>query len=97
MARTQTMVQLNDELVAELDQEAARRACSRSALIRVAVEELLGSQANRAKEQAWIAGYLRIPQDQPDDWGNLIAQAEADGHRLAQRLDADADRNGQAW
>jgi metal-responsive CopG/Arc/MetJ family transcriptional regulator len=91
------MVQLNEELIAELDQEASRRACSRSALIRTAVEELLGSKTNRAKEQAWIAGYLRIPQDQPDDWGDLIAQAEADGHDLAQRLDAEADRNGRAW
>lgn len=91
------MVQLNDKLIDELDQEALRRACSRSALIRTAVEEFLNAHANRAMEQAWVDGYRRTPQDQQDDWGDLAASARADGHKMAQRLDADADRNGLAW
>lgn len=41
LARTQTMVQLSDELVAALDDEAERRNMSRSALIRQAVTEFL--------------------------------------------------------
>ncbi|MGH9035673.1 MAG: CopG family transcriptional regulator, partial [Acidimicrobiia bacterium] len=43
MARTQTMVQLSDELIGLVDAEAARRGVSRSALIREAIAEHLAA------------------------------------------------------
>ena len=68
MARTQTMVQLSDELVAELDREAARVGQSRSALIRDAVIAYLAERSEAEKVRRYLDGYRRIPPGTPDPY-----------------------------
>ncbi len=70
MARMQTIVQLSDKLLAELD---ARRACegrSRSEVIREAIETYLASDREAAIDRAIVDGYTRIPptEDFGGDW-----------------------------
>lgn len=65
MARTQTLVQLTDELVAALDTEAARRRLSRSALIREVLEAHLSAESEAEIDRRIIEGYTRIPPDPP--------------------------------
>jgi hypothetical protein len=94
MARTQTMVQLTDELVAVLDAEATRRDLSRSALIREAVEHHLDGARRAGVGECIIAGYRRIPVTKPDGWAGLDALAEAATGEVAQRLDAEERQAG---
>jgi metal-responsive CopG/Arc/MetJ family transcriptional regulator len=72
IARQQTLVQLSEELVAALDQRAARRGVSRSRLIREAIQDYLMRDADAAIDAAIVDGYTRIPQED-DPW----AYAEA--------------------
>ena len=46
MTRTQTLVQLNEELLRRLDERGAREGRSRSALIREAIEAYLHDEEN---------------------------------------------------
>ena len=72
--RTQTLVQLTEDLVARLDRRAAREGVSRSALVRDLLDEAL--QADRAAElsQQIVDGYRRVPQETAEDeWGDLAA------------------------
>jgi metal-responsive CopG/Arc/MetJ family transcriptional regulator len=66
MARTQTIVQLTDELLAELDARRAREGRSRSELIRQAIESYLADDRDAAIDDAIVDGYTRIP---PEDLG----------------------------
>lgn len=59
--RTQTLVQLSDELLGRLDERAAREGRSRSALIRDAIEEYLYDEAKAKIDREIIEGYERIP------------------------------------
>lgn len=61
VARTQTLVQLTDELVALLDERAAKERRSRSTLIREAVEQYLHDEREAEVDRAIIEGYRRIP------------------------------------
>jgi len=76
MARTQTLVQLSDELIALLDQRAARLRRSRSDLIREALESFLAADAEAEVSRQIIAGYERIPQcdDGLDPWSERAAR-----------------------
>jgi metal-responsive CopG/Arc/MetJ family transcriptional regulator len=65
MARTQTLVQLEDALVAMLDQRASKLGTSRSALIRQAVSAYLAADADAAIDEAIVAGYRRFPAEKP--------------------------------
>jgi predicted transcriptional regulator len=94
MARTETLVQLSSELIAALDAESKKRGCSRSALIREAVEEHLARSTERDRLDRYVAGYERRPQLDTDRWGAL---SDAAGHDMARRLDTDADADGAAW
>jgi Ribbon-helix-helix protein, copG family len=94
MARTETLVQLSSELIAALDVESKKRGCSRSALIRTAIEEHLDRSNEKTKIDRYVEGYRRRPQSDHDRWGQL---ADHDGHDMAQRLDADADADGAPW
>jgi metal-responsive CopG/Arc/MetJ family transcriptional regulator len=67
MARTQTIVQLNDELLERLDARRQREGRSRSELIRDAVERYLEADREAAIDRAIIEGYTRVPPD--DDLG----------------------------
>ncbi|MGI8939889.1 MAG: ribbon-helix-helix protein, CopG family [Iamia sp.] len=89
MARTQTLVQLNETLLAALDQRAARRGVSRSQVIREAVEAHLGQDHDAEISRRIIEGYERTPQATPDEWGapgDLTSAATRDLHR---RLDVE--------
>ena len=75
MSRTQTLVQLDDQLLASLDQRAAERGVSRSKLIRDAIEMYLAEDIGGAIDAAIEAGYHRRPPDHPDALVQQIAVA----------------------
>lgn len=64
IARKQTLVQLSDELIEELDREAARRSLSRSALIREAVEGHLAAAGEAEAIRRYVESYRRFPQSE---------------------------------
>jgi metal-responsive CopG/Arc/MetJ family transcriptional regulator len=72
MARRQTLIQLDDERLAALDERAAASGRSRSDLIREAIDLLLGTGDAAAIDAAIVAGYTRYPPD-----GELDAMARA--------------------
>ena len=63
MARKQVLVQLDDDLVARLDELGSRLKMSRSELIRRAALGLLDQAWELEAEQITIAAYLRQPED----------------------------------
>jgi metal-responsive CopG/Arc/MetJ family transcriptional regulator len=67
VARKQTLVQLSDELVAALDEEAVRAGRSRSELIRDAIEAYLAQTRAAEIDAAIVEGYTRIPPGELDD------------------------------
>ena len=98
MARTQTMVQLTQELVESLDALATRRSLSRSALIREFVVEGLQQSTAAAVGERIADGYRRIPQAQPDEWGDLAAASDIATGELMARLDAEERAAGhEPW
>ncbi|HVY95728.1 MAG TPA: ribbon-helix-helix protein, CopG family [Solirubrobacterales bacterium] len=75
MARTQTLVQLSDELLRRLDERAAREGRSRSALIRQAIEAYLYDEESARIDQEIREGYERIPQtDEEMEWAEASAR-----------------------
>jgi Arc/MetJ-type ribon-helix-helix transcriptional regulator len=63
MARTQTLVQLSDELLAHLDARVARDGRSRSELIREAVASYLADDLDAEIDRRIVASYSRQPQE----------------------------------
>jgi metal-responsive CopG/Arc/MetJ family transcriptional regulator len=63
VARTQTLVQLSDELLAHLDARAARDGRSRSDLIREAVAGYLAADREAEIDRRIIEAYTRQPQE----------------------------------
>ena len=75
VARTQTLVQLNEELLAMLDERAARERRSRSTLIREALEMFLRDEIDGAVGRRIVEGYRRIPQTSEEDaWAQSAAR-----------------------
>ena len=74
MARRQTLVQLSDELLALLDQRAARTGRSRSDLIRSAIERELAEDREAVIDAAIVEGYRRIPPQQDNPWAEASAK-----------------------
>jgi metal-responsive CopG/Arc/MetJ family transcriptional regulator len=66
VARTQTLVQLSDELLRRLDERAAREGRSRSALIREAIEAYLHDEENARIDREIREGYERIPETEEE-------------------------------
>lgn len=66
MARTQTLVQLTDELLAEVDALAARQGRNRSELIRDALSRYLSDDPDAEIDRRIVAAYTRQPQT-PDE------------------------------
>jgi Arc/MetJ-type ribon-helix-helix transcriptional regulator len=66
MARTQTLVQLTDELLAQLDARATREGRSRSELIREAVTGYLTPEREAEIDRQIVEGYTREPQTAPE-------------------------------
>lgn len=71
MSRRQTLVQLNDALLAALDQEAAATGRSRSDLIRAAIERYLAESSELDKRI--VEAYRRTPQTR-DTWVEKLAR-----------------------
>jgi metal-responsive CopG/Arc/MetJ family transcriptional regulator len=62
MARTQTLVQLSDELLAQLDARAAREGRNRSELIREALSGYLAADRQAEIDRLIVEAYTRQPQ-----------------------------------
>jgi metal-responsive CopG/Arc/MetJ family transcriptional regulator len=75
--RTQTLVQLNEDLLRRLDERAAREGRSRSALIRDAIEAYLYDEENTRIDREIREGYERFPETDEE-----IAAAERETRRL---------------
>lgn len=73
MARQPTLVQLNDDLLASLDQRAAAAGISRSELIRTALESFLANDRAAEIDAAIVEGYTRIPPPERDPWAEAAA------------------------
>lgn len=98
MARTQTMVQLNEELLESLDAVAGRRGVSRSALIRELVVDGLQRSGAAAVGERIADGYRRMPQALPDEWGDPVMMADVATEDLLVRLDAEDRAAGhESW
>lgn len=77
MARTQTLVQLSDELLRRLDERAAREGRSRSALIRDAIEAYLYDEEDARIDREIREGYERIPETEDE-----MREAEENARRM---------------
>lgn len=78
--RTQTMVQLTDELIQALDQRAAAADVSRSQVIREAIEAYLSEDREAEIDRRIVEGYRRMPQGgefDVDEWGDLGSMVTA--------------------
>ena len=74
VSRTQTLVQLSEDLLRRLDERAAREGRSRSALIREAIEAYLYDEENARIDREIREGYERIP---PSEADHRAAEREA--------------------
>lgn len=63
MVRKQVLVQLDDGLVARLDEAAERLGVSRSELLRRGATAVLEAEDSRAADDALREAYTRTPQD----------------------------------
>lgn len=80
--RTQTLVQLTDELRETLDRRAAQLGVSRSKLIRDLLEEGLATERADELSRRLVEAYVRVPQaDARDAWGDLDAWSDANTRR----------------
>lgn len=80
--RTQTLVQLTEELVELLDRRAARAGLSRSALVRELLADALREDRAGDLSRRIVDGYRRVPQEIADDeWGDLDAWTESNTRR----------------
>lgn len=66
MARTQTLVQLTDELLRRLDARAAREGRSRSELVREAITSYLATDREAEIDRLIVEGYTRHPQTEDE-------------------------------
>jgi metal-responsive CopG/Arc/MetJ family transcriptional regulator len=72
MARTQTLVQLSDELLDRLDSYRARAGRSRSEVIREAIERYLQGDREAEIDRLLVDAYTRQPPD--DIWSEQAAR-----------------------
>ena len=98
MARTQTIVQLNDELLAALDQRAVAHGVSRSQVIREAIESYVREDLDAEISRRIVDGYRRHPQAVRDAWGDPRAWTDRAARELHQRLTAEEREAGpDSW
>ncbi len=92
------MVQLTDDLLRDLDVEAAERGISRSAVIREALESHLTARRADLVGEAIADGYRLIPPATPDGWGSLEEFADLAALEVMQRLAAEEREVGfEPW
>ncbi|HWD08866.1 MAG TPA: CopG family transcriptional regulator [Actinomycetota bacterium] len=90
--RTETMVQLNEELLAVLDRKARESGVSRSQLIRQALEAYLASDREAELDRQIVEGYTRMPQGgefDRDEWGDVGAMMNALAAESLRTLDGE--------
>lgn len=93
--RTQTLVQLTEELVDLLDRRAARDGVSRSALVRDLLAAALREDHALEISARIVDGYRRVPQQTADDaWGDLDAWTESNARRNLAALGREEE---QSW
>ena len=63
MARREVLVQLDDELVAQLDEIARARGTSRSELLRRGARAIIAAEELAAADAELVAAYRRQPPD----------------------------------
>lgn len=63
MARREVLVQLDDDLVARLDELAARLGTNRSELLRRGAHAVISAQDLALADQEMVAAYQRQPND----------------------------------
>jgi Arc/MetJ-type ribon-helix-helix transcriptional regulator len=63
MARRQTLVQLSDELIVQLDARVAREGRSRSDVIREALTDYLATDRDAEIDRQIVEAYTRQPQE----------------------------------
>jgi metal-responsive CopG/Arc/MetJ family transcriptional regulator len=71
-ARTQTLVQLSDELLERLDSYRAREGRSRSAVVREAIERYLAADREAEIDRLIVDAYERRPPE--DVWNEQAAK-----------------------
>ncbi len=67
MARTQTLVQLSDDLLTRLDARRAREGRSRSELVREAIEWYLAEDREAEIDRLLVEAYTRLPPESVSD------------------------------
>ena len=72
MARTQTLVQLSDELLERLDSYRAREGRSRSEVVREAIEHYLAADREAEIDRLIVDAYPRQPPE--DIWNEQAAK-----------------------
>jgi metal-responsive CopG/Arc/MetJ family transcriptional regulator len=72
MARTQTLVQLSDELLERLDDYRAREGRSRSEVVREAIERYLAADREAEIDRLLVDAYTRQPPE--DVWSDEAAK-----------------------
>jgi metal-responsive CopG/Arc/MetJ family transcriptional regulator len=72
MARTQTLVQLSDELLDRLDAYRAREGRSRSEVVREAIDRYLEADREAEIDRLIVDAYTRQPPE--DVWGDQAAR-----------------------
>ena len=93
--RTQTLVQLSEELVERLDRVAARRSMSRSGLIREMLEGALVEHERDEVTRRIVEGYTQAPQSEARDaWGDLESWAETVARRNLAALRTEEGEEG---
>lgn len=75
MAREQVLVQVDDSLLALIDERAAEEGVSRSELLRRFARSMLAEGIEGRIDQAIAEGYRRIPAEPPD--ATVLALAAA--------------------
>ena len=74
MARKQVLVQLNEALLAAVDERAGQRKTSRSEIVRSALEAYLADGVEAEIDRQIVEGYRRIPPPESDPWAEAAAR-----------------------
>ncbi len=79
MARTQTLIQMSDDLLARLDARAAREHRNRSEVVREAISAYLDSDQESEIDRQIVEAYTRIPQtDEEVAWADSTVESLLD-------------------
>ncbi len=88
------MVQLTDSLVHLLDDAAAGRGMSRSAIIREALERYLAEEGHSLVTAQLVRAYEKTPQAEPDTWASMAGLGDQATAEALARLDEEEHRSG---